>query len=214
MSIPKVTFAGQKGGTGKSTCAMNFAAEAMLNGHEVRIIDLDPQASIAFWADDRALAPPKVVSGYPSRLKQMLAEAEADGVTFIVIDTSSSVGETVSKAAEHSDLAILPTLPVLIEIRALIPTVNIIRQNHAPAKILFSRVDRRTNFITEGKKAVKHYELDVIPTHIVQRAAFVHAYNRGKTIQEYQPHSESAREIRAVYAHITKELGIHNGKTK
>ena len=204
----KITFAGQKGGTGKTTCGINFAAEAALNGINTTVIDLDPQASAAYWGDLRGIDKPRVISGHASRLKQMISEVENSGSSLIVIDTPPSVESGIYEAAEISDLVVMPSLPVLIEIRALLPTVNIIRTTHTPAKVLFNRVDARTSLLAEGQKAIKHYELEAFPCHIVNRIAFAHAYNCGQAVSEYEPSGKAAREIRAVYRYIVKELGV------
>ena len=204
----KITFAGQKGGTGKTTCGINFASEAAYHGHNTTIIDLDPQASAAFWGDLRGIDKPRVISGHASRLKQMVSEAEDSGSSLIVIDTPPSVESGIYEAAEISDLVVMPSLPVLIEIRALLPTVNIIRTTHTPAKVLFNRVDARTSLLTEGQKAIKHYKLESFPCHIINRIAFAHAYNNGQSVREYEPSGKAVREIQAFYRYIEKELGV------
>lgn len=43
----------QKGGAGKTTLAIHLAAEAATNGLRTLLLDLDPQASAARWADRR-----------------------------------------------------------------------------------------------------------------------------------------------------------------
>jgi chromosome partitioning protein len=55
----------QKGGTAKTTTAINLAVEALAYGLEVVIIDLDPQVSACDWKDIRGEAPP-VVAQPPS----------------------------------------------------------------------------------------------------------------------------------------------------
>src|SRR3954462_7579086 len=43
----------QKGGTAKTTTAINLAVEALAYGLEVVVIDLDPQVSACDWKADR-----------------------------------------------------------------------------------------------------------------------------------------------------------------
>ena len=213
-----ITFAGNKGGIGKTSCSINFAVEAALHGHEVTLIDLDRQASTARFGDLRSeytsLDFPRVLSGHATRLKQMLMEAAEAKSTLTIIDTPPGNEDDVSKASEVSDLVIVPTRPVLIEIDAILPTVNIVRRTHTPARVLFTRVPHHSLYLLdEGHESVKHYEIEALPCYIVDRIAFAHAYNNGESVSEYEPRGKAAAEIRALYACITKELkelgGIH-----
>ena len=43
-------FAGQKGGTGKTTLAVATAAELMARGRKVLLVDSDPQGTTRTWA--------------------------------------------------------------------------------------------------------------------------------------------------------------------
>ena len=43
----------QKGGTGKTTLAINLSVAAEAAGWRVALVDLDPQASAAGWGDHR-----------------------------------------------------------------------------------------------------------------------------------------------------------------
>ena len=45
-----VTIAQQKGGSGKTTVAMQLAAGLVLEGYRVALADLDPQESASRWA--------------------------------------------------------------------------------------------------------------------------------------------------------------------
>ncbi len=51
MSI--ILIGGEKGGTGKTTLAVNLAALRALTGRDVLVIDTDIQASASYWAQTR-----------------------------------------------------------------------------------------------------------------------------------------------------------------
>ncbi|MBK8536321.1 MAG: AAA family ATPase [Candidatus Competibacteraceae bacterium] len=51
MSI--ILIGGEKGGTGKTTLAVNLAALRALQGRDVLLIDTDIQASASYWAQTR-----------------------------------------------------------------------------------------------------------------------------------------------------------------
>ena len=56
-----VAIISQKGGAGKTTLALHLATSAALKGRNTAIIDLDPQASAANWADRREAVLPVVL---------------------------------------------------------------------------------------------------------------------------------------------------------
>ena len=206
-----ITFAGNKGGIGKTTCSINFAVEAAMHGHEVTLIDLDRQASTARWGDLRreytGQAFPSILSGHATRLKQMLMEAADTKSTLTIIDTPPGSGDDISEASEDSDLVIVPTRPVLIEIDAILPTINLVRRTHTPARVLFNRVPHHSLYLLdEGHASLEHYEIQALPCFIVDRIAFAHAYNNGESVGEYEPRGKASAEVRALYASITKEL--------
>ena len=97
-----VAVLSEKGGAGKTTTAIHLAVAAKIAGLDAVIIDLDPQASAADWADRRG-APPEAVAIPPARLNKLLGDLLGSGVQLVVIDTgrdSNNAGYTAAQAAD------------------------------------------------------------------------------------------------------------------
>ena len=83
-----IAILSQKGGAGKTTLAINLAGAAEAAGHQVVIIDLDPQASAKAWYDRRGKEHPVVVSAQAAALAEVLATAATHGAGYAFIDTA------------------------------------------------------------------------------------------------------------------------------
>ena len=84
-----ISFLNQKGGVGKTTLAVNAAAELARNGAKVLLIDADKQGSATTWASIRADAPFQVVSMARANmardaLKHVVGDAWAMSTLFAV----------------------------------------------------------------------------------------------------------------------------------
>ena len=70
-----VALVSQKGGSGKTALAVNLAVASELAGRPAVVGDLDPQASVAAWADSRESESP-VVSAQAARLAAAVREGQ------------------------------------------------------------------------------------------------------------------------------------------
>jgi len=78
-----IAIVSQKGGSGKTTLAVNLAAAAEASGEIALIIDTDPQATASQWRAWRSDRSPEVIDSAPPRIQHKVAQAKAQGATFI-----------------------------------------------------------------------------------------------------------------------------------
>jgi MinD-like ATPase involved in chromosome partitioning or flagellar assembly len=128
----------QKGGTAKTTTAINLAVEALAYGVETVIIDLDPQVSACDWkyirGDDR---PPVVVATPVPHLARALKAAADNGADLVLVDTAGRTNDAAIAAARAADLVLIPLQPSLIDLKTLASTLEIIRLGgNRPARAL------------------------------------------------------------------------------
>jgi chromosome partitioning protein len=113
-----ITLASRKGGTGKTTLAINLAAIANRN-ERACVIDMDPQQSTDVWkrlrAKDETLPTLSIGSCRPARLPQLLRELRNRNMRWVFIDTPPSLMPAVEIAIQHADLVVLNEAPPLRE---------------------------------------------------------------------------------------------------
>jgi chromosome partitioning protein len=215
-----IALIAQKGGTGKTTLALSLAVAAVQRGRTVAVIDLDPQASAANWADRRVLDAPAVVSAHVPRLQNVIDTARQNGVDLIFIDTPGKSEQAALAAAKIADLVLIPCRPQIHDIETLTATKEIIDlAGGRPAFVVLNAVPPQGRRHEEAQAAIRDMGLTVCPAILVQRAAFGDAPNAGQSASEYEPGGKAAQEIELVYDFVSKllkkfESGKGHGKSK
>jgi len=202
-----IALVAQKGGTGKTTLALSLAVAAVQRGRTVAVVDLDPQASAANWADRRVLDVPAVVSAHVPRLQNVIDTARQNGVDLILIDTPGKSEQAALAAAKVADLVLIPCRPQIHDIETLTATKEIIDlAGGRPAFVVLNAVPPQGRRHEEAQAAIQDMGLTVCPAILVQRAAFGDAPNAGQSASEYEPGGKAAQEIGQVYEFVSKLL--------
>ena len=81
-----------KGGTGKTTVACALSVAAQRTGLTAALIDIDPRASAATWADRREATSPAIISAQAPRLAPVLEAARNAGAEIAIIDWQWRLG--------------------------------------------------------------------------------------------------------------------------
>jgi chromosome partitioning protein len=204
-SMKTIALLSQKGGTGKTTLALNLAGAAEAAGEQVVIVDLDPQSSAMTWYDLRQTVrgpdTPVVLSAQASRLAEVLAAAAAHGATLCILDTAAHSSEVGLKAAKVADLILIPCRASLPDLKAITFTVDLVELAKKPALFVLNCVrpgDR--SLPDDAEEGLAVYGVPVASQRICQRAPFVHSLIAGKTVEEFEPDGPAAQEIRALLA--------------
>lgn len=203
-----IAIISQKGGAGKTTLALHLATASVLAGRNTAIIDLDPQASAANWADRRASDLPVVISAHASRLaheKKRVEQMEGD---FLVIDTAPHSDSAALEAAKLADLVLVPCRPAILDIEAITNTLDLVKTTGTPIVIVMNAVAPQGNEAVEAAEAIAALEVEVSPVQLGQRVAFSRALITGQTVQEFEPGGKAAKEAENLHAFTCAHLNV------
>ena len=201
-----ISLVNQKGGVGKTTIAVNLAGCLSEKGHGVTLVDADPQGSVLQWhsiSNDH----PFQVEHAPSAALLGNRKALLKKKDHVIIDAPPAMGEITRAILAVSDLAIIPIAPSPLDIWSSKETVSLLPEakkhnRNITAKLLICRKIVGTRIGKEAREALETYGMNLFATEISQRVAFVEAMISGRSVLEYAPHSEAAKEIRRLSEEI------------
>jgi chromosome partitioning protein len=201
-----IAILSQKGGAGKTTLAINLAVAANESRKQSAIIDIDPQASATNWYDSRDYEEPVVVSAQSARLQNVIDAAKEGGADIVFIDTAPHSESASLAAARIADYILIPCRPAILDLRAIGNTIDLAKLAGTKAAVVLTCVPPRGTLAQEAAEAVSTYGIDLCPSQIGQRAAFVHSITSGLSVHEYEPKGKASKEINALYKWINKQL--------
>lgn len=205
------SFVTQKGGSGKTTLAINCAVAAMLTKKRVVIFDMDEQATAEHWYQDREDEKPQVVRVNSTELKQALEAAKAKKFDIILIDTPGRDSAATAAAIKAADFCVIPCRPTPADMKATPATVETIKRLGKPAAFVLMQTPPRSYRIREAGNGLSVLGM-VAPVHIVLRNDYQDAQGAGLGVIEFEPEGKAAEEIKALWAWLSKKAGkVING---
>lgn len=202
----------RKGGVGKTTLALHLSVMAQATGLRVLLIDLDPQGSAAAWWQAREANTPELEPADPSHLGGLLDKARTAGFDLVIIDTRPSVEADAVQVAALSDYLLIPTRPAILDLRAILGTLDIVKGGRHRASIILNACPAprggigESSSVADARKALKAFGVPVAPVSIVQRATLAHALVSGQAVSETDPDSKATKEFRALWRYLEKEI--------
>jgi chromosome partitioning protein len=203
-----VTIGNLKGGTGKSTFAVNLAVAAIGRGIRTVIIDLDPQQSAGKWADQRQAEDPAVLSAQASRLQPVLREAERLGAELVVMDTAAHDGEILKPAIDAANVVLIPCRPSGMELQHVLETAQLVAERRKPVAVILNAVPARAHELDEASRFIERLKVPLAPLFLSELRAYGRAVTAAQGVTEYESHGKAAQEIGAVLEWLAEHMKI------
>lgn len=200
-----ISFVTQKGGSGKTTLAINCGVVASQKGKRVLILDMDAQATAEAWYQERDDDSPQVIRLAASDLDKALKLAREKGFDVVLIDTPGRDEPGAAAAIRVSDFCVIPCRPSPADMKATPTTVETTRRLNKAVAFVLTQTPARSFRNREAESGLSVLGM-VCPVHIVLRNAYQDAQGAGLGVTEYEPDGKAAGEVRDLWEWLTKKI--------
>jgi len=203
-----LVLGGEKGGSGKSCIAQNLSVWLQRKGHDVLLLDADPQGTSVDWSREResnsALPDILVETAHGDIRKTLIDRAKRYEV--IVVDAGGADSVALRSALTVATHALLPfrpkrrdlkTLPHVEEMIVLAKAVNpdlIARAVITQAPSLPSQIQR----ILDSKETCDSYGLPPLQAFTTARNVYDDADENGSSVLEVGTDPKAIEEIESI----------------
>ncbi|HZP79194.1 MAG TPA: ParA family protein [Pseudolabrys sp.] len=192
-----IVFASRKGGTGKSTLAAHLATYCYRSSRSCLLVDADPQGSLTLWHRLRKTPEPPLKNGLRD-FAQILADAEREGVEWVLVDTPPLVSAEVSEIICAATLIVIPARPSVFDLTAITETIAIALTANKPFAVVLNGVaPRRLGTESPIALTARRYLASLAPVwsgQISHRHTYALALAEGQSVGEQDSDARVARE--------------------
>lgn len=209
----KVAIVNQKGGTGKTTMAINLAMGTASTRKKTALIDADEQGSILQFYGDNNIKNLTVTSGGEDVRQTIIKLAEEH--QFVFIDTAPHDSDTMFLVMATVDLIIIPIQPSPYDLHSSEKVVEILREidekyGNTPCYFLLNRVKSRTILSRETPKYITDtLELPVFRTKIHEYEIYKQAPLTGKSVLTVAPKHKASLELKKLLKEMNRIYKTH-----
>jgi chromosome partitioning protein len=207
MAAKIITIAQQKGGAGKTTLAAQLAIVWSLQGRRLALLDIDPQGSLAAWAELRRARFGEAGLGFEFaalsgwRANEWI-ERHAREADFVIVDSPPHAELEARIALRAASLVVVPLQPSQLDLWSSATTLRLAREERRPILAVLNRVPARSSLIDTVVAELARDGVTLAAARLGSRVAFAQAMAQGRGVTETAPSSLAASEITALAAEI------------
>jgi len=207
MSI--IALMGNKGGTGKTTLAVNMAA-ALSRKASVLLVDADPQRSALQWSDiGERYGDLPVIEGVWN-LDDVISR-NSNGYEYVIVDCPPSIHSMQSQEALQScDLALIPVQPSPYDLWATVHIERYLDEARKcnpglSAKLVINQVEPRTRLSRYVYQGLSEIEMPAADTAIYRRVVYKSSVLEGRCVHDMGSQAKAAsHEINQLIDEVVK----------
>jgi chromosome partitioning protein len=209
MAARVITIAQQKGGAGKTTLAAQLAVVWALQGRRLAVLDIDPQGSLAAWAELRRVRLGDAGMGFEfAALSGWRAgewvERHARAADFVVVDSPPHAEMEARVALRAASLVVVPLQPSPLDLWSAATTLRLAREENRPVLAVLNRVPARSSLVETTVAELTRDGVPIAVATLGSRVAFAQAMAQGRGVVESAPSSIAATEIASLAAEIAQ----------
>jgi chromosome partitioning protein len=193
-SLKRIVVLNPKGGSGKTTLAVNIAGYMAWRGHRTALMDRDPQGSSTRWVRKRKPSQPAIhgISAFErdSRTTRAWQMRVPDGTERLIIDTPAAVdAHTLPDLVRDAYKIIVPVLPSDIDLHACsrciadLLLVAKIKREENKIGVVANRVRKNTLVYQSLMKFLQSLRIPIVAT-IRDSQNYVRSAELGVSIHE------------------------------
>jgi chromosome partitioning protein len=194
----RIVVLNPKGGSGKTTVAINLAAYYASVGQSPTLMDFDPQGSSTRWLKKRLQDQPPIhgIAAYEknARVTRTFLLRVPAGTQRVVVDTPAAVpAHDMPELVKGADAILVPVLPSDIDIHACSKCISDlllvakVRRNEGRIGVVANRVRRNTVVFNTLMRFLATLQIPVITT-LRDSQNYVRAAELGYGIHEMKPY--------------------------
>ncbi|MBK2115123.1 ParA family protein, partial [Francisella orientalis] len=196
----------QKGGSGKTTTAINIACGLKEQGYKVAIVDMDKDKPDAYmWMTKKSDASDFVYNLDEKNVREKVMELKQN-LDFVVIDTPPNFQTAALKSALLSDLVVIPCSPSGMDLSGLIEAKDLALTAEKPYKFFANRVQMQSNM---AKSLLEFFEEDgnFFEAYVSQSVKFIEAEAEGVYVGDYAKQSKVHIQVKKLAREIIEFFG-------